>query len=100
MTFRRFEVSNEAVRQAQELGLNGDQRQKLALMARQAAPCTHAEGNRRFEGWWLRIVDGQVAAVGRLDARPAVGGDRTKQEAKLRVQKALALQALRKPEIK
>ncbi len=98
MSFRQFEVTDEAVRQAQELGLDGDQRKRLACMARQAAPLTHAKGNRRFEGWWMRVVNGKVAAVGRLEAKPPgrCPSDRHKQEAKLRVQKALALHKPRK----
>lgn len=97
MSSNEFRVSDEAAEQALLLGLPGDCSQELARMARRAAPLTHPNGNRRFQGWWLRIEQGEVTAVGRLadggvsGRRPASRTETEKKEAKARVEKALAL---------
>lgn len=61
-----FSVSDEAVRDARDIGLCGDVRLRLARMARQAAPLTHPDGNRRFDQFVLKVQDKQVLAVNRL----------------------------------
>ena len=92
--FREFNVSAFALDQASSLGLGDDTQAELRRMAREAAPFTHAEGNRRFEGWWLRLEHGEVVAVGRIGVEAPAKDVRTegqKREAKLRVKAALAL---------
>ena len=102
MSGRTFTISDEALEQAVEAGLKGS-REELAGMARLAAPLTHEVGNRRFDGWWLRIEDGQVTAVGLLEAKQMpkpTKDERTaaeKKEARIRVEQAIALHFPRKP---
>ncbi len=84
--------------------MEGDAQEQLADMARRGARLTHPLGNRRFHGWWLRIEQGVVVAVGQMNPEPltpapVVQDDRTDQEkrqAKLRVEKAIALHFPRK----
>jgi len=65
--FRRYAVHPEALAQAQKLGLFGNVEKRLARMARLSAPFTHQAGNRRFESYVLRVQDGQVVSIKKLD---------------------------------
>ncbi len=94
MGFRTFSVSHKALAQARELGLDGDHAQSLTEMARLSAPFTHEAGNCRFKGWWLRIENGEIAAVGKIGSTTPRADRRTeeqKREARLRVKQAIAL---------
>lgn len=70
MAFREYSVTERAVSRAASLGLAGDVAQELARMARFSAPFTHPGGNRRYEGWWLKIEKDQVVAVGLIEPGP------------------------------
>mgnify|MGYP001482880860 CR=1 FL=1 len=67
MGFRDYEITDEAVRKARLIGIGGDVRKRLARMAKRAAPYTSEFGNKRFENFVLRIVDGRLVDVTRLD---------------------------------
>lgn len=69
--FRRFRLAPGVVEQAQKLGLFGNVEKRLLRMARHSAPFTHQAGNRRFEAWVLRIDQGVVVSIKKLD--PARG---------------------------
>jgi hypothetical protein len=69
--FRRFVLGHGVVEQAQRLGLFGNVEKRVLRMARHSAPFTHHAGNRRFEGWVLRIEQGVVVSIKKLD--PARG---------------------------
>ena len=69
--FRRFAVAPAVIEQAHKLGLFGNVEKRIARMARHSAPFTHRAGNRRFEGWVLRIEQGTVVSIKKLD--PAKG---------------------------
>jgi hypothetical protein len=66
LTKRVYTVSEDAVRQAREIGLCGEVAKRLARMAKRSAPLTHEEGNRRFGDFVLRVEDRCVVAVNRL----------------------------------
>jgi hypothetical protein len=62
-----FTVSEQAVKQAREIGLCGEVEKRLARMAKRSAPLTHEEGNRRFGDFVLMVSsDRKVLAVNRL----------------------------------
>lgn len=65
--FRQFEVHPNVVSQAQQLGLFGNVEKRIARMARRSAPFTHEAGNRRFEGFILRIEKGVVTSIRKFD---------------------------------
>jgi len=69
--FRRFRLAPGVIEQAQKLGLFGNVEKRLLRMARHSAPFTHQAGNRRFEAWVLRIDQGVVVSIKKLD--PARG---------------------------
>jgi hypothetical protein len=66
--FRRFAVAPAVIEQAHKLGLFGNVEKRIARMARHSAPFTHQAGNRRFEGYVLRIEQGTVVSIQKLDA--------------------------------
>ena len=39
---------------------------RIARMARRSAPFSHAQGNRRFEDWVLRIEQGAVVSIAKI----------------------------------
>ena len=63
MAFRDFVVTEVAVRQARKLGLRGNLRWHIGDMAKRAAQITHPDGNRRFHGFVLEVVDRQVRSI-------------------------------------
>jgi hypothetical protein len=70
--FRDFEVSEQAIRDAKACGLWGNVEKRLARMAKQAAPFTHPEANRRFESFLLKIENGVVVGVQKFDPNQPV----------------------------
>jgi hypothetical protein len=60
---RQYDVSDQAMAQAWELGITGDVKKRVARMARRSANCSHPEGNRRFEDYIFKIEDGVVKSV-------------------------------------
>jgi hypothetical protein len=65
--FRHYEVSAEARKQAQTLGIRGDVEAKVARMARCSAPFTHPKANRRFERFVMRVEQETVVWIGLVD---------------------------------
>ena len=66
-TWRKFEVSQEAIDDAKRLSLFGDVEKRIARMATRSAPFTHPDGNRRFLNFVFRIEDGCILSCSTLD---------------------------------
>ena len=64
---RNLVITENAIVAARNAGLYGDTGKRLARMAKRAAPFTHELGNRRFNDFILRIVDGKLLDVTRLE---------------------------------
>lgn len=59
-----FVVLDEVLEQARKLGIEGDVEGQVKRMARDATPFTHAQANRRFERFLLRLEGNVVAWLG------------------------------------
>jgi hypothetical protein len=66
MTFKAFQATGEAIRQARYLGLYGDTAKRLARAARRSAPLTSELGNRRFLDFALTVEGDRIVGVDRL----------------------------------
>jgi hypothetical protein len=64
---KEFRVTPEALQRGREAGVYGDTEKRLIRMAARSAPITHEFGNRRFQGFVLRVADGLILDVNRLD---------------------------------
>jgi hypothetical protein len=64
---RQYEVSPEARKQAQTLGIRGDIEARVARMACHAAAFTHPMANRRFGRFIMRIEHRTVVWIGVAD---------------------------------
>lgn len=69
--FRVFTISDEAARQAEQIGIS---RTRLAELARFAAPFSHPEANRRNGCYLLRVAGGVVEAVLMMPGLPDGAG--------------------------
>ena len=56
-------MTPEVMDQARELGIFGNRETLVRKMARHSAPFTHPDGNRRYEGFILRVEDGMVVNI-------------------------------------
>ncbi len=63
---RLYRVSEEAQRQAREIGIGGAVVKRLQRMGMRSAPFTHPEGNRRFDDFVLLVQNKQIVGVNRL----------------------------------
>jgi hypothetical protein len=63
---RLYWVSEEAQKQARELGIAGAVIKRLQRMAERSAPVTHPRGNRRFDDFVLELHDRTIVGVDRL----------------------------------
>jgi hypothetical protein len=77
--FRVFTVSDLAIKQAAEMGLDP---QCVADMARMSAAITHAWGNRRYDQYIMEIDGNRVLSI--ASTTPAVKTDRRTPEQKAR----------------
>lgn len=64
---RKFEISPTALAQARQVGLIGNLEARLAKMAKHGAPITHAEGNRRYERFIMRVEKGVLVSIVRFN---------------------------------
>lgn len=64
--FRQFSVSDHAYAKGEMLGIDGDVEARIARMARRSAPCTHPNGNRRFEDFLLTVDGNTVTDIERF----------------------------------
>jgi hypothetical protein len=64
---RKIEISPAAMAQARRAGLIGNLEARLARMARHGAPITHAEGNRRYESFIMRVEQGVLVSITRFN---------------------------------
>lgn len=68
--FREFQVSDEAKAKAQALGMTGDIQDRLQRMGKRSAPHTHPRGNRRFDHYVLKIVNGILLDIHDMATEP------------------------------
>lgn len=59
-------VSAQALAQGRAMGFGENVHLRIARMARRSAPFSHAQGNRRFEDWVLRIEQGAVVSIAKI----------------------------------
>ena len=72
MTERRaYSVDPGVLGKARELGLYGNLEGRIVRMARNAAPFTHAEANRRYHDFLFKIEGGTIVDIMKYD--PATG---------------------------
>ena len=68
--FRHYNVSAEARKQAQTLGVRGDVETRVARMARRAARFTHPIANLRYQRFIMRAEKDAITWIGIKDAEP------------------------------
>ena len=73
--FREITITDDVLNQARSLGMYGAVASRLKKMARLAAPFKHPDGNRRFEGWVLNVVDGTLKAISKYDPERVIAID-------------------------
>jgi len=65
-SYREFEVSDELVERAREMGLFGNVRGRIKKMAHYSTPYTHPRGNRRFGEFVLTVGGGRVVSIEKI----------------------------------
>lgn len=71
-------ITAQALAQAAAMGFGPHADKRIARMARRAAPFSHAQGNRRFEDWVLRIEQGAVVSIVKIPpGEPRVRGTKS-----------------------
>lgn len=68
--WKNLSVASAALISARRVGMYGNVENRLRRMARDSVPFTHADGNRRFEGFLLKIKGGTILDV--TEFRPDV----------------------------
>ncbi|MCO5157856.1 MAG: hypothetical protein M9945_14100 [Aquamicrobium sp.] len=63
---RIFKTAPEAVARGRDAGIYGDTEKRLQRMAARSAPVTSPHGNRRYQGYVLRIEGDLITDVCRL----------------------------------
>ncbi len=63
---RLYRVSDQALRQAREIGIGGAVVKRLQRMGMRSAPYTHPDGNRRFDDFVLSVQGKEIVGVNRI----------------------------------
>jgi hypothetical protein len=66
----QYEVTDEVLEQARQLGIEGDVERQVKRMASRATPYTHERANLQYGGFALRIWSNKVTWLGRVDPPP------------------------------
>lgn len=67
MSFRDYRATDRAIERGRQAGVFGDTGKRLVRMAKRSAPVTSEYGNRRFQEFVLKVDDGQIIDVTRVD---------------------------------
>jgi hypothetical protein len=66
-----YQVKDEVLEQARELGVEGNIKQQVQRMVRDATPHPDPQATRRFGGYIMRVERGTVTWIGLVDPLPA-----------------------------
>jgi hypothetical protein len=68
-----YQVKDEVLEQARELGVEGDIKQQVQRMVRDATPHPDPQATRRFGRYIMRVERGTVTWIGLLEPPPGPG---------------------------